>query len=153
MATNNKRQNNNNNSRKNQQEKQKYKPKENELKPMPIPDDFVDKAEYLMKDLTRSITTSKIRNILSLITEVYNVENVRVEEELLQASKDRLQMIRVRILYEAGRDIYGVKKFVDKCQIINYIKGIGDSRRTFIKFARYMEALVAYHRFYGGKEY
>ena len=33
-----------------------------------------------------------------------------------------------------------------------FIKGIGNSRAEFIRFARYMEALVAYHRFFGGKD-
>ena len=30
--------------------------------------------------------------------------------------------------------------------------GISTNRETLIAFAHYMEALVAYHRYYGGKE-
>ncbi len=75
-----------------------------------------------------------------------------------------LNMARIRIAYEVGRDLsnlkkpspdptkYPIKKFVTDTHIIEYIKGIGTSREQFINFARYMEALIAYHKFYGGKE-
>ena len=33
-----------------------------------------------------------------------------------------------------------------------YIKGIQMNREKFIRFAHYMEALVAYHRYYGGRD-
>ena len=41
---------------------------------------------------------------------------------------------------------------MEKAQLLAYIKGIGNSRAEMIRFAHYMEALVAYHRFMGGKE-
>ena len=34
--------------------------------------------------------------------------------------------------------------------VIEYLKDIGSSREKFIKYARYVEALVAYHRYFGG---
>jgi len=123
------------------------------LEPMEIPADYIQKAENIMKEIAKNITTSKIRGFLSLVSKVYNVESVRTEETLLPESMDTIQMMRIRIVYEAGRDnTDGVKKFLEKSNILNYIKSIGDSRQKFIAFARYMEALVAYHRFYGGKE-
>ena len=40
-----------------------------------------------------------------------------------------------------------------KAKLLEYIKDIGSSRAKLIAFTQYMEALVAYHRFYiGGKE-
>mgnify|MGYP000350559237 CR=1 FL=1 len=123
------------------------------LQPMTLPDDYIQKAETIMKEISRSITTSKIRGFLSLVSKVYNVESVRTEDTLLPESMDTIQMMRIRIVYEAGRDTTdGVKRFLEKSNILNYIKSIGNSRQNFISFARYMEALVAYHRFYGGKE-
>lgn len=124
-----------------------------DLKPMELPDNYLQIAEDNMKEIAKEITTSKIRGFLSLVSKVYNVENVRTEETLLPESIDTIQMMRIRIVYEAGRDnTGGVTKFLDKTRILNYIKSIGDNRSKFIAFARYMEALVAYHRFYGGKE-
>ena len=60
-------------------------------------------------------------------------------------------LIRMRMLYEAGRD-QDVKIFVEKTKLIEYLKGIGNSRSSFIDYAHYLEALVAYHRYYGGRE-
>ena len=123
------------------------------LEPMEIPKDYIQKAETIMKDISKCITTSKIRGFLSLVSKVYNVESVRTEDTLLPESIDTIQMMRIRVVYEAGRDSTdGVKRFLEKSNILNYLKSIGDSRQKFITFARYMEALVAYHRFYGGKE-
>ena len=45
-----------------------------------------------------------------------------------------------------------VKDFVNEADILAHIKDIGDNKGQFMVFCRYMEALVAYHRYYGGKE-
>ncbi len=119
-----------------------------------LPANYVDQAEQIMKELSQSrsrLTTSKLRNILSRISDIYNVEVDRTESELLDKSYSGLQMTRVRIAYECGRE-ESVKMFVQAAKLLEYIKGIGKSREQFICFARYMEALVAYHRFYGGKD-
>ena len=120
---------------------------------MTLPENYVDEAERIMQIITQnnnSITTSKIRRIYNLICEIYNTENLSCDSQLAPESKTALNMARVRIAYEAGRD-GKVKDFTDKTHIIEYIKGI-NSRENFINFARYMEALIAYHKFYGGKE-
>lgn len=117
-----------------------------------LPDDYVDHAESVIKPLeSNAITTSQIRKILSLITEILSVENLRHEDILLDESYQKLQMARVRIAYDAGRDSK-VKAFVEKSELLPFIKNIGKNRAEFIRFSRYMEALVAWHRFYGGKD-
>ena len=127
-----------------------------EIKPLPLPEDYVDAAEDVMRKLAsgtnRKITTSKIRNLLSLVTDIYNTENLRDDPELLPGSKSALTMMRIRVVYEAGREAT-VKEFVEAAKLLQYIKGIGNSREKLIDFAHYMEALVAYHRYLiGGKE-
>ncbi len=120
----------------------------------PMPQDYIDRAENIMRELVQKrmqLTTSKIRNILSRISDIYNVEIDRTEEKLLPESYSSLQMARVRIAYECGRES-SVWTFVDETELLRYIKGVGDSRAAFIHFARYMEALVAYHRYFGGKD-
>ena len=84
-----------------------------------------------------------------MISDIYNIEINRTETTLLPENQNRIQMVRVRLAYECGRED-AVKKFVYETDLLSYIKGIHDSRNEFIRFARYMEALVAYHRFYGG---
>ena len=69
----------------------------------------------------------------------------------MEESQLKLMRLRVRIIYDAGRE-QAVRAFVEKAQLLEYIKGIGKSRAEMIQFAHYMEALVAYHRYYGGRE-
>lgn len=104
-----------------------------------------------MRQSARLVTTSKIRRLFSLVTEIYNEENLSKEDTLAESSKAAIGMARIRFAYECGRD-RNVKDFVEKALLMNYLKGIGDSRQNFIKFAQYMEALVAYHKFFGGRE-
>ena len=98
-----------------------------------------------------SISTSKIRNLLSLVTEVYNVENLRTGDELCADSIAKVNLMRVRVAYEMGRD-NKVKAFAENAKLMEYLKGISKDRKDLIRFAHYMEALVAFHKYFGGKE-
>lgn len=125
-----------------------------EIKPLPIPEDYVDAAEKVMRALfaNRSrITTTKMRGFLTLVNDVYNVESLRTEPELSAESKLKLMRLRVRMVYDAGRE-RDVKDFVEQAKLLEYLKGVGDSRETMIQFAHYVEALVAYHRYLGGRD-
>ncbi|MGL4483312.1 MAG: type III-A CRISPR-associated protein Csm2 [Anaerovoracaceae bacterium] len=122
---------------------------------------YVDRAEHVMRELGEKpkkprrsdefLTTSKIRSILSYVSEIYNDENLSQDNQLSEKSVNKIQAMRVRVIYEAGRE-QSVRKFVDKAGILEEIKGIGNSRERFINFAKYMEALVAYHRYLGGND-
>ena len=129
-------------------------PQSVEIRALPLPEDYVDAAEKVIQSLDqkRAITTSKLRNLLSLVSDIYNVENLRDEPQLLPESKTALTMLRIRVVYEAGRE-QKVKDFVQAAKLLEYIKGIGNDRVKLIDFAHYMEALVAYHRYLiGGRE-
>lgn len=125
-----------------------------------LPEEYVDEAERVMQSLLKpdykgnpafDVTTSQIRKILSLITDILNDENLRRDENLSEESYQKLQMARVRIAYDAGRE-QKVKTFVEKSGLLSYIKGVGKSRAEFIRFARYVESLVAWHRYLGGRD-
>ena len=120
---------------------------------------YVEDAEKVFKDWystrDKKITTSKIRGLLSGMSDIYN-DVVRVEgEELPQDIVDRIQYLKVQFVYEYGRDDKkdgSVRRFINESKILNRIDQIGTSKKKFIEMERYMEALVAYHRFYGGKD-
>ena len=120
---------------------------------------YVEDAEKVFKDWystrDKKITTSKIRGLLSGMSDIYN-DVVRVEgEELPQDIVDRIQYLKVQFVYEYGRDDKkdgSVRRFINEAKILNKIDQIGTSKKKFIEMERYMEALVAYHRFYGGKD-
>jgi len=69
---------------------------------------YVEDAEKVFKDWystrDKKITTSKIRGLLSGMSDIYN-DVVRVEgEELPQDIVDRIQYLKVQFVYEYGRD-------------------------------------------------
>lgn len=127
-------------------------------RPETLPDDFTGAAENVITGLLHQvrdrnvidISNSKIRRLFSLVIPVFNRERLSANEKISKESRDALMMARVRMAYEAGRDPT-VKEFIEKSKLMEYIKGIGDDREKFIRFSRYMEALVAWHRYYGDK--
>ena len=72
-------------------------------KAMPLPADYVEKAEEIMRVCHKYITSSKLRNILSMVSSIYNSER-NGGEELTSMSQKRLSMLRIRIIYEYGRN-------------------------------------------------
>ena len=130
-----------------------------EIRALPLPEDYVEAAEAVMRRLAGSnrkkISTSKIRNLLSLATDIYNTEILRKGRELLPESRNALTMMRIRMVYEAGREQreQTVKEFITEARLLEYLKDIGNDREKLIAFVHYMEALVAYHRYLiGGRE-
>lgn len=118
--------------------------------------DYVKQAENVMNQLKNprgsfDLTTSKIRKILAMVSDIYN--DVRFEPDPFRAEmKERLLYLKLHIVYEAGREPRAVKPFVEKAQILELLDQIGTSREKLILFCHYMEALVAYHRFLGGRD-
>ena len=121
---------------------------------------YVEEAEKVIKSLIRvdrngkeviELTTSKLRNLLSMISQIYNTAAHETSEKISEDLQSRVQYLKMRFAYEAGRDRV-VKTFVEKAKIFAIIDGIGNSREKLVIFCHYMEALVAYHKFYGGRD-
>ncbi len=143
--------NNNYNSYNNQRQPSRGFAPAAPVEPKAIPANYVDLAETLMSANSKSITTSKLRNWFSIANDIYNVESRSSEIGLKPESCTKLLNLRVRIVYDAGKDSK-IKDFVTSANLLSYIKGIGSSREQMIRFAQYMEALVAYHKYFGGRE-
>ncbi|MDD3185227.1 MAG: type III-A CRISPR-associated protein Csm2 [Anaerostipes sp.] len=119
---------------------------------------YVETAEkviFALKENSRKgqleLTTSQIRNILAMVSEIYN-EVIHEEGNVLtQKSMERIQYLKLHIIYSAGREVK-VKKFVQKAELIKIIESVKDNKDRFLIFCKYMEALVAYHRYYGGND-
>ena len=120
-------------------------------------DNYVDKAEKVIKSLNHTkdhrnnkikffLTTTKIRNLLNLTSNLFDESKVREYEEL----KDKIAYLRVQFVYQSGRE-EAVLDLVQKGEILPILKEI-NSRESLQRFCRYMEALVAYFKFYGGKD-
>ena len=57
----------------------------------------------------------------------------------------------MKFAYQAGRD-RKVKAFVEKANLMGELENIGESREKAILFCKYMESLVAYHKYHGGRD-
>lgn len=124
-------------------------------------ENYVDKAESIIKKMNTEVdkrgrqvgivTTSKIRNLLAMSADIYNDVLNNKNEVLDKELVGRINYLKIRFVYEAGRD-QKVKNLVECAEIIKIIDEIKDKKSNFILFNRYMEALVAYRKFYGGKD-
>ena len=97
------------------------------------------------------VTTSKIRNLLAMTSDIYNEIMNQNQKELSEEICAKIEYLRVRFIYESGRETK-VKDLVMEADILDILKNIGKDRDKFILFNRYMEALVAFHKYYGGKD-
>ncbi len=118
---------------------------------------YVDEAERVILALKalkgrngkpiQVVTTSKIRNLLAMTADIYNEVMNQPAEKLSEEVSARIEYLRIRFLYEAGREP-AVKNLVNEAGIMDVLKGIQGSRKRFITFSRYMEALVAFRKFH-----
>lgn len=93
------------------------------------------------------LTTTKLRSIYSLIMNLY-VRATSPEE--YERHKGGIQYLKVRMAYEAGRE-RSVKEFLDKTGLMKFLDSI-TSFDQFMLYCRYAEALVAYFKFFDGKD-
>ena len=103
-------------------------------------------GKYVIK-----LSTSKIRKLLSMSADIYNEAKRLPGNSLSEEMKSKLQYMKMHFIYEAGRDQV-VRSFIEKAKLIETIDEVGSSKEQLIVFCHYMEALVAYQRFYGGSD-
>ena len=121
---------------------------------------FADQAEKVVQSMIETdrkgkppilLTTSKIRNLLSITNVLYNHARQNKDETLNEDLLRDIQYLKMRFAYESGREPE-VDKFVKKAEILEHIQAIGKSREKLLLFCNYIESLVAYHRYYGRKD-
>ena len=120
---------------------------------------YASTAEELMKQYAqqhgnrgirrgdRSISTTKLRSIYSLIMNVYT--QVNSPEEYASHEKD-IVYLKVRMAYEAGRE-GSVKSFMKATHLMEYVDSI-TCLEQFMLYCRYVEALVAYFKYFEGRD-
>jgi len=133
-----------------------------------VKEDYVDKAERLMKELSQVISTSKLRDLMAQVNELYNDIVLEPDEKLNKKYTDAIRHLKVKMIYDAGRDRQEklsredskdarykrgkLTYFFEKTELLDKVGKIGDSREKFLNYCKYFEALVAYHKFYGGEK-
>ena len=123
--------------------------------------EYVEKAEAAIRShkerkdqrgkAVAMVTTSKIRNLLSMTSDIYTEVLNWKEDKLSDELCGRIDYLKVRVLYEVGREPT-VRNFEKDTHMLECINGSKGSKKNYILFSRYMEAFVAYHRYFGGKD-
>lgn len=134
-------------------------------------ENIVDKAELAIKSIRKpnkknhdklviELKTNQIRKILTAVNilknkvDIYKIANPqakKLDEELQM----EIEFLRVNIAYQIGREKGRenlVREFVEKADLLNMVKNINGDIKAFENFCRYIEALVAFHKFYGGQD-
>ena len=124
----------------------------------------VDDGEKVIKNIKKNkyneiaLTTSQIRKFLTAVNVVRNkVELYKAQNKACDALSRELtaevKFLKVNLLYQAGKDKSGtVKNFVEVANLEAIIDDIDNDLQKFADFCKYVEALVAYHKFLGGKD-
>lgn len=110
--------------------------------------DFVEN-----NNIANQISASKIRKFLSAVNKINNKVRYQNRDDIL--SEDivaEIAYMRIQFAYIVGKDKNnkGLKKLHEKLD--NAMANIKNSKAEFINFAKYVEAIVAYHKFYGGRD-
>ena len=95
------------------------------------------------------LTMTQIRNLLSLTSQLYDDSRSRTYEQMA----DDIAYLRIQFVYRAGKEA-AVKNFVKQARILDTLQYVEENKdiKVLRKFCRYMEALVAYFKFEGGRE-
>lgn len=130
-------------------------------------ENIVDKAELAIKSIGKpdknnpnklyiKLKTNQIRKILTAVNilknkvDIYKIAKSK-EKKLDEELQMEIEFLRVNMSYQAGRDNL-VREFIEKADLLNMVKDINGDIKAFEKFCKYVEALVAFHKFYGGQD-
>lgn len=97
---------------------------------------FTEKVKDFMKNNVREITTSQLRNIYSKVKKI--------------TEPKQLYLLRPKLAYVYGRaDKDGMRRLL--VLLDDQIKQVED-KSQLEEFKSFFESIIAYHKFYGGKD-
>lgn len=133
--------------------------------------DNVKKAEEVMEKLSKDnnlVTTTQIRRFLTAVNQVSGKvekwkrdKKVGFHEALPEELQAQIKYLKVKIAYTIGREKASNKKsnnsgkaelFFTESGLLEIIDSIGSDIKKYENFASYVEALVAFHKYYGGRD-
>lgn len=95
------------------------------------------------------LTSNQMRIILSLFVNTKNeLEQKEIEEELTKEELYKIKYIKVKLIYQISRT--GLEEFFRNSYLGNMIDDV-ITRKDFYNLVDYVEALVAYQKYYFNK--
>ena len=111
----------------------------------------------------RELTTTQLRKFLNEVVRIGNrVETLKAKRlqagdhsnALPEELKDEVEFLDVKLMYQVGRDrkMGPVERFYEKGKMSQQIVAASAGIKEFERFADLMEAIVALHKYHGGKD-
>ena len=116
---------------------------------------YVERAEKVIQSLEKNnrgafkLNSNQIRTLLSMMNALYLMVQHQSDEVLSEEIQSQVQYTKMKFAYQAGRDNGGpVKELLTKAELLEQFDQVGTSREYLLMLCHYMEALVAYHKYY-----
>jgi CRISPR-associated protein Csm2 len=116
---------------------------------------LVEEADQLGKRLARNLSSSQIRNVFGIVKRVSQAWTPSTEVEEARLAYKEILLLKPKLAYQEGR--FGSRS--EKGQAINNLRQVlepcidmieGNVVR-FQNFSQFFEAILAYHKAYGGR--
>ncbi|WP_315003534.1 type III-A CRISPR-associated protein Csm2 [uncultured Selenomonas sp.] len=107
------------------------------------------------KEIT--LTTAQIRKFLSAVNALTNkisMYRTRCGETNVLSPElaAEVKFLKVKLAYQVARNRRTVGDFENKANLMARIDQIGTDMKKYDAFIHFVEALVAYHKFHGGRD-
>lgn len=99
------------------------------------------------------LTNSQLRNILAITSSIYDTLLNQGASDV----SDKLYYLKIQLVYMSGKN-QAVKEFIEVSMLIKVVDSVlaakdeNSMRKKALRLCRYMEALVAYFKYYGGED-
>lgn len=109
-------------------------------------DRLVEIADKVGEAIAKKVKMNQIRRFLD---GARKVEAELKSREKFEEVKDQIVLLRPKLAYAAGRnnDVKELAEILDTA-----VKSAAQTQENFMKFLRFMESIIAYHRFHGGRD-
>lgn len=112
--------------------------------------------EFVKSKNIKSISASQIRKFLAAVNKISNMVKLSdiSEDKLDNNIIEEIKYMQIQFAYLVGKS-KGKETESQMKSLYDLLKDEMSNLHTkkdFINFARYVEAIIAYHKFYGGKD-
>jgi CRISPR-associated protein Csm2 len=114
---------------------------------------LVKEADKLGKQLARNLSTAQIRVVYKTVKQVSQSWTTQSSPEDAKAAFRQIILLKPKLAYQEGRASHQQKEAIHTMRevIEPSIDLINEDLTKFKRFAEFFEAILAYHKAYGGK--
>ncbi|MBW7888625.1 MAG: type III-A CRISPR-associated protein Csm2 [Bacteroidetes bacterium] len=99
---------------------------------------------------SNNVSSSQLRNFFSAVSSIKQMSKAKKGEEIL---KRELILLKPKLAYAAGRDKNNIKEYsLFMIDVIDKTVSSGNFHAAIENFFAFMEAVIAYHKFYSDKD-